>query len=85
MSEIKPPPSKAKPDRQFDIVVIKMMAALAFSVALLFGGGTVFVYAAFQRFDVPGYPLIVGTFLGIHMAILMIYYSISLFKYIISD
>jgi hypothetical protein len=85
MSETKPPPSKSKPDRQFDIVVIKMMAALTFSVALLFGGGAVFVYAASQRFPVPGYDLLVGSFLGIHMAILMIYYSISLFRYIVSD
>ena len=81
----KPPTQKEKPDRQFDAVIIKMMAALAFSVALLFGGGTIFVYATFRSIPLEGYNSLVGTFLGIHLAILMIFYSISLFKYIISD
>ena len=79
------PKQKPKPDRQFDIVIIKMMAALAFSVALLVGGGTIFVYAAFRSIPLEGYNSLVGTFLGIHLAILMIFYSISLFKYIVSD
>ncbi len=85
MTEKKPPPKKQKPDRQFDAVVIKMMAALAFSVALLFGGGTVFVYAAFRNLSLEGYSSFVGTFLGIHLAILMVFYSLTLFKYIVSD
>jgi hypothetical protein len=85
MSEKKPPKSKPKPDRQFDIVVIKMMAALAFSVALLFGGGAIFIYATFGSFNVPGYDPIFGTVLGVHLALLMVYYSLSLFKYIVSD
>ena len=85
MSEEKPPRSKTKPDRQFDIVVIKMMAAWAFSVAFLFGGGTIFVYAALGSFNIPGYDAIFGTILGVHMALLMVYYSVSLFKYIVSD
>ena len=74
-----------EPDRIFDIIVIKMMAALAFSVALLFGGGTMFVYAATRAIEVPGYEPIIGTFLGLHMSLLMIYYALSLFKYIVSD
>ena len=85
LSKPKAPKQKVKPDRQFDAVIIKMMAALAFSVALLFGGGTIFVYATFQSIPLEGYNSLVGTFLGIHLAILMIFYSISLFKYIISD
>ncbi len=80
-----PPKQKLKPDRQFDAVILKMMAALAFSVALLVGGGTIFVYASFQDIPLEGYSPIVGTFLGIHLAILMIFYSVSLFKYIVSD
>ena len=85
MSELKPPKSKPKPDRQFDIVVIKMMGALAFSVALLFGGGAIFVFATFGSYEIPGYDPIFGTVLGIHLALLMVFYSLSLFKYIVSD
>jgi hypothetical protein len=85
MSEEKPPKSKTKPDRQFDIVVIKMMGALALSVAFLFGGGAIFVYATFGSFSIPGYDPIFGTILGVHIALLMVYYSLSLFKYIVSD
>lgn len=85
MSEQKPPKSKPKPDRQFDIVVVKMMGALAFSGALLFGGGTIFIYATFGSFAIPGYDPIFGTVLGVHLALLMVYYSLSLFKYIVSD
>ncbi|MHA1853336.1 MAG: hypothetical protein ACTSUF_07470 [Candidatus Heimdallarchaeaceae archaeon] len=85
MEDAKLPPSKDKPDIVFDIIIIKMMAALTFSVALLFGGGTMFVYAAARALHIPGYQDYVGAFFGIHLAILMIYYSIALFKYIISD
>lgn len=85
MSVEKPPKSKAKPDRQFDIVVLKMMAALAFSVSFLFGGGTIFIYAALGSFNIPGYDSIFGTVLGVHIALLMVFYSLSLFKYIVSD
>jgi hypothetical protein len=84
-TERKPPPSKPKPDRQFDLVVIKMMAALTISVALLFGGGTIFVYAAAGNIAVGSYDSAVGTVLGIHLALLMLYYSVALFKYIVSD
>ncbi|OLS32113.1 MAG: hypothetical protein HeimAB125_12290 [Candidatus Heimdallarchaeota archaeon AB_125] len=83
--EIIPPQSKPKPDRQFDLVVIKMMAALTISVALLFGGGTIFVYAAAGNIAVDPYDSTVGTILGIHLALLMFYYSVALFKYIVSD
>ena len=81
----KPPPSKPKPDRQFDLVVVKMMAALTFSVALLFGGGTVFIYAVAGSISVGAYDSSVGTILGIHLALLMIFYSVALFRYIVSD
>jgi len=74
-----------EPDRVFDSVVIKMMAALAFSVALLFGGVTFFVYAAARSITVPGYESIIGSFLGVHLSILMVYYALALFKYIVSD
>lgn len=74
-----------KPDKVFDMVIIKMMAALTFSVALLFGGGTMFVYAAARALHIEGYPDYVGAFFGIHLAILMLYYSIALFKYIVTD
>jgi len=85
LSRPKTPIQKQKPDRQFDTIIIKMMAALAFSVALLVGGGTIFIYATFRSIPLEGYNSLVGTFLGIHLAILMIYYSVSLFKYIVSD
>ena len=84
-AERKPPKSKPKPDRQFDLVVIKMMAALTISVALLFGGGTIFIYAASGNISVGSYDSSVGTVLGIHLALLMFYYSVALFKYIVSD
>ena len=83
--EQKPPTRKPKPDRQFDLVVIKMMAALTISVALLFGGGTIFVYAAAGNIAVGSYDSTVGTVFGIHLALLMFYYSVALFKYIVSD
>ena len=85
MEETRPPKTKEKPDRQFDIVVLKMMGALALSVALLFGGGTIFVYAASRNLVIEGYDVYVGMVIGIHLAILMIYYAISMFKYIVSD
>lgn len=85
MKNRKPPKTKQKPDRQFDIVVFKMMAALAISVALLFGGGTIFVYAVARHIEIAGYENTVGTVLGIHMAVLMIFYAFALFKYIVSD
>lgn len=85
MEESVPPPSKPKPDRQFDLIVLKMMGALALSVALLFGGGTIFVYAASRNLSIEGYDTFVGMVLGIHIAILMIYYAIAMFKYIVSD
>ncbi|MCE7738797.1 MAG: hypothetical protein KAU62_12815 [Candidatus Heimdallarchaeota archaeon] len=85
MTERKPPPSKLKPDRLFDLVVIKMMTALAMSVALLFGGGTVFIYAVAGNIAVGSYDSSVGTIFGVHIALLMFYYSFALFKYIVSD
>jgi len=85
MTERKPPPSKLKPDRQFDLVVIKMMAALGISVAFLFGGATIFVYAVAGNIDVGSYDSSVGTIFGVHIALLMFYYSFALFKYIVSD
>lgn len=85
MSDTKPPQTKEKPDRQFDIVVLKMMSALAFSVALLFGGGTILVYAIARNLPISGYDNTVGTVLGIHLAALMVFYAIALFRYIVSD
>jgi len=85
MSIEKPPKTKPKPDKQFDVIVLKMMTALAFSVAFLFGGGTIFVYAVTQNLIVEPYSAYVGSVLGIHIAVLMIYYALSLFKYIVSD
>lgn len=85
----KPPKTKEKPDKLFNLIIIKMMAALAFSVALLFGGGALLVFSLS-----PEYVIIAGfeeaiisvwTFLGIHMTLLMFYYSFALFKYIVSD
>ena len=80
-----PSPSKPKPDRQFDVVVMKMMAALALSVALLFGGGTIFIYAVAGSIEIQNYGNDVGTVLGIHITILMLFYAFALFKYIVSD
>ncbi len=86
MNEIsKPPKSKQKPDRQFDLVVMKMMGALAFSVALLFGGGTIFIYAVSGNIAISGYESNAGSVLGVHMAVIMIFYAFALFKYIVSD
>ena len=65
------------------------MAALAFSVALLFGGGTLLVYSLNPNtVTILGFEneiISVWTFLGIHMTLLMFYYSFALFKYIVSD
>ncbi|MBY8999911.1 MAG: hypothetical protein KGD64_03260 [Candidatus Heimdallarchaeota archaeon] len=88
---VKPPKSKIKikPDNLFNAIIFKMMAALAFSVALLFGGGTLLVYAlnpnavTFIGFDEE--IISVWTFLGVHMTLLMFYYAFALFKYIVSD
>ncbi|MHA1199328.1 MAG: hypothetical protein ACTSQF_08295 [Candidatus Heimdallarchaeaceae archaeon] len=85
MRKPRPPKTKVKPDRQFDIVIFKMMSALAFSVALLFGGGTFLVYAIARNIDIAGYENTVGTVLGIHLAALMVFYALALFKYIVSD
>ncbi|MHA1304123.1 MAG: hypothetical protein ACTSQE_06270 [Candidatus Heimdallarchaeaceae archaeon] len=74
-----------KPDRLFDIIVIKMMLALTLSVSFLFGGGTLFIYSAFNSIEIEGYSPIVGSFLGIHAAMLLLYYSIAFFRYIITD
>ena len=84
-AERKQSSDKLKPDRLFDLVVIKMMAALAMSVALLFGGGTVFIYAAARNIAVGSYDPSVGTIFGVHIALLMFYYAFALFKYIVSD
>ncbi|MHA1259880.1 MAG: hypothetical protein ACTSRO_09635, partial [Candidatus Heimdallarchaeaceae archaeon] len=78
MNKKTPPKSKPKPDRQFDIIVLKMMGAIAFSVAFLFGGGAIFIYAATRNIPIENYDSYVGMVLGIHLALLMIYYSISL-------
>ncbi len=85
MSETKPPKTKQKPDRQFDLVVIKMMGALALSVALLFGGGAILIYAVAGNIAIAGYENTVGTILGVHIATLMIFYAFAMFKYIVSD
>ena len=85
MKKLKPPKTKAKPDRQFDIVVFKMMAALAVSVSLLFGGGTLLVYSVARKLPVEGYSSTVGAVFGIHLAVLMVFYAFALFKYIVSD
>ncbi len=85
MNESRPPKNKVKPDRQFDIVVLKMMSALAISVAFLFGGGTILVYAVTRKITVVGYENLAGTVFGIHLAALMIFYSFALFRYIVSD
>ncbi|MHA1345556.1 MAG: hypothetical protein ACTSVO_04710 [Candidatus Heimdallarchaeaceae archaeon] len=85
----KPPEAKLKPDRLFNAIIFKMMAALAFSVALLAGGGALLVYSLNPNAVVIlGYEdeiISVWTFLGIHMTLLMFYYAIALFKYIVSD
>lgn len=74
-----------KPDKLFDMVVLKMITALAVSSALLFGGGAIFVYAAARWIPIEPYDSIVGAFFGIHLSILMVYYAFALFKYIVSD
>jgi len=75
-----------KPDKLFDMVVLKMITALAVSSALLFGGGAIFVYAAARWIPIePNYDSIVGAFFGVHLSILMVYYAFALFKYIVSD
>lgn len=74
-----------KPDKLFDLVVLKMITALAVSSALLFGGGAIFVYAAARWIPIEPYDSIVGAFFGIHLSILMVYYAFALFKYIVSD
>ncbi len=83
------PETKQKPDKLFNLIILKMMAALAFSVTLLFGGGALLVYALNPNAVViSGYEeeiISVWTFLGIHMTLLMFYYSFALFKYIVSD
>ena len=84
-SKISSTKTKEKPDRQFDIVVLKMMSALAISVALLFGGGTILIYAISGNVQVVGYENTAWTIFGIHLAALMIFYSFALFKYIVSD
>ena len=85
----KPPESKQKPDSLFSFIIIKMMAALAFSVALLVGAVTLLVYSLNPNAVVIlGFEeeiISVWTFLGIHMTILMFYYAFALFKYIVSD
>ncbi len=85
----KPPKTKQKPDKLFDLIIFKMMAALAFSVALLFGGGSLLVFSLNSDFvnftGFEGEIISVWTFLGIHMTLLMFYYSFALFKYIVSD
>lgn len=77
---------KPKPDPLFDLIVIKMMTALALSVTFLFSGGALFVYAAFRNIEIEGESNpTVGAFLGIHLSILLLYYSYTSFKYIITD
>ncbi|MHA1116113.1 MAG: hypothetical protein K9W45_05390 [Candidatus Heimdallarchaeum aukensis] len=76
---------KEKPDRLLDLIIIKMMLALTLSVVFLFGGGTMFIYASFNNIEIEGYSSIFGSIFGVHIAILMLYYSVSLFKYIVSD
>lgn len=85
MRKPRPPKTKVKPDRQFDLIILKMMSALAFSVALLFGGGTILVYAVARNISIVGYENTVGTVFGIHLAALMVFYAFALFKYIVSD
>ena len=81
--------TKPKPDKLFDMIILKMMTALAFSVALLFGGGTLLVYSLNPNaVTIAGFEnefISVWTFLGVHMTILMLYYAFALFKYIVSD
>ncbi len=85
----KPTKTKQKPDKLFNLIIIKMMAALAFSVALLVGGVTLLVYSLN-----PYAAVIIGfeeeiisvwSFLGIHLTLLLFYYAVALFKYIVSD
>ena len=85
MSENRLPKKKEKHDKQFDIVVIKMMLALALSVSLLFGGGALLVYAIAGNIPIVGYENTVFTVLGVHLAALMFFYAFALFKYIVSD
>jgi hypothetical protein len=86
---VKPPETKQKPDKLFNLIILKMMAALAFSVALLVGGVTLLVYSLN-----PYAAVIIGfeeeiisvwSFLGIHLTLLLFYYAVALFKYIVSD
>ncbi|MCK4973376.1 MAG: hypothetical protein KAS52_08640 [Candidatus Heimdallarchaeota archaeon] len=85
----KPPKTKEKTDTLFSFIILKMMAALAFSVALLVGGVTLLVYSLNPNAVVIlGFEeeiISVWTFLGIHMTLLMFYYAFALFKYIVSD
>ncbi len=85
----KPPESKQKPDSLFSFIILKMMAALAFSVALLVGAVTLLVYSLNPNAVVIlGFEeelISVWSFLGIHITLLMFYYSFALFKYIVSD
>lgn len=85
----KPPETKQKPDALFSIIILKMMAALAFSVALLVGGLALLVYSLNPNAVVIlGFEeelISVWSFLGIHLTILIFYYSFALFKYIVSD
>ena len=95
IAEVKPleleelPKTKEKLDKLFNLIIFKMMAALAFSVALLFGGGALLVFSLSSDFVIfSGFEeeiISVWTFLGIHMTLLMLYYSFALFKYIVSD
>ncbi len=83
------PKTKQNPDKLFNLIILKMMAALAFSVALLVGGATLLVYSLNPYAAVIlGFEeeiISVWSFLGIHMTLLMFYYAIALFKYIVSD
>ena len=85
----KPPKTKEKTDTLFSFIILKMMAALAFSVALLVGGVALLVYSLNPNAVVIlGFEeeiISVWTFLGIHMTLLMFYYAFALFKYIVSD
>ncbi|MHA1551148.1 MAG: hypothetical protein ACTSUP_08970 [Candidatus Heimdallarchaeaceae archaeon] len=83
------PKTKQEPDKLFSFIILKMMAALAFSVALLVGGVTLLVYSLNPNAVVIlGFEeeiISVWSFLGIHMTLLMFYYAFALFKYIVSD
>ncbi|MHA1202037.1 MAG: hypothetical protein ACTSQ4_05905 [Candidatus Heimdallarchaeaceae archaeon] len=86
---VKPPKTKEKPDKLFNLIILKMMAALAFSVALLVGGVTLLVYSLNPNaVAILGFEeeiISVWSFLGIHLTLLLFYYAIALFKYIVSD